>query len=254
MRQLRTMLALAIGCGCCFQTGVALASTPDAKRGPPRWVIGLRTGLWVPTGQVAQFRNGDGIDTGDDRLDRYTQLQIPLQLELGYKLRPPFLVGAYASGSVGPTAQSLKEVCDSVDTQCRVRSFRLGLQATWTFNEDLDQNWWIGLGLGVERLRWQARGERINATNTYGGVEFTALQLGANFRLSNILVIGPFASASWGRFETQIHKDDNDKTNYDFPHRAWHAWFGLGVRVAFDFAAPPPKRKIPAHLASRLLF
>lgn len=207
------------------------APTTDDAPTPPRahtgLQLGLRTGVAVPFGEV---------ESGARMSDSFTP-QVPIIADLGIKVAPDLFLGAYFGVSVGGVGDTVKQGCDAVGVDCTAVGVRFGIQAQYHFNPDGKWNPWIGYGIGLELLG--ASGSKNDDKFDAGlvGVEFAHFMAGADYRVNEVVGLGPFADFALGQYgSASIEATRNGvskKSSGELASPSLHEWLTLGLKVTF---------------------
>lgn len=185
----------------------------------------------LPTASHAQFtiggRLGYGIATGDAMtdfgMDDYVGSQIPLQLDLMYRITPAIAVGGYVSYGFAQPSGLGSDTCDLPGRDCSVSNLRLGVQGTYAFTEASPSFVpWLGVGFGWENSAFDSGSGAADTS----GWEYLNLQGGANWKVSPAFSVGPYAMFSIGEYSTV--------EGNDIPDTAMHQWLSFGVMGKFD--------------------
>ena len=202
---------------------------PPAHRG---FQLALRTGVTFPVGSVS--------GAAGDSMSRYFAAQVPLFLELGVKIHPMLFLGAYTSLSLGSTSSTFRtaEGCGEGGRSCLASSLRVGVEAQVHFKPDERIDPWVGYGIGLEVSSASASGGGVaEASQSFTGIELARIAGGADFRLSSLFGIGPYAELAFGTY-SHAHVDGYlgpaVKTgDTDISDGALHVWPTIGVRGVF---------------------
>lgn len=209
------------------------ANTPDAPQAAaqseslapkPGLELGARVGFGLGLGSVAQ----------DTKMSDQVGSQIPLIVDIGYRITPNIYVGGYGQLGYGIVTD---DHCNVPGVSCSAQSYRIGANAHYHFLPDQSFDPWVGVGFGYEWLHKSASGGPDTAASTVSGFELVNLQLGGDYRLSRNASIGPFASFALGQYSTQSSTfNGQDMTNgkSSIDQTALHEWLTLGVRGTFD--------------------
>lgn len=202
---------------------------PTADDAPPAAHTGLqlalRTGVAVPFGEV---------DDGSKMSDSFTP-QVPIIADVGIKVAPDLFIGAYVGVSFGGVGDTVKQGCDAVGVGCTAFGVRFGIQAQYHFNPDGQWNPWVGYGIGLELL--DASGSKNDDKLHAGlfGVEYAHFMAGVDYRVNDIVGIGPFADFALGQYgSTSLEATRNGvtkKSNGELSNPALHEWLTLGLKV-----------------------
>jgi hypothetical protein len=188
--------------------------------------VGLRSSYAIPLGSAA-----DGSALND-----LTKGAIPFQLDVGWRFDPHWLAGAYFAWGPALVADAGKralQASGASDVRGHYQQ-RLGIQGIYTFSPDQRLAPWAGLGLGYEWTRFaQAKVDGNETEIGLAGFE-ASLQLGGDYRVSRRFVVGPFASVSFGRYDSYTswtqHQGSSDSSVND---KGIHEWIQLGVKGSF---------------------
>jgi hypothetical protein len=225
-----------------------LASATPASRGDDaafvgRLHLGLRTGFGMPLGKYADvrtqatFRDEDVNSLGDD-----TYGVIPLWLDVGYRLHPNLMLGAYLMyGVVLPKTASASDPlgggCPN-GFDCSASGVRFGLQGQYSFAPDAAIKPWVGLAVGYEWIQSELSGElfgaALDAATTHSGPDLLQLQTGVDFSIDSSFALGPFAAASAMQYTSCSLILSGDASSCELNDGGWHGWLVLGARGAFE--------------------
>ncbi len=189
-------------------TAVRRASGAPARA----WEIGVGLGYSQGVGDIG---------SNSPTLTDLTHGGGELQLNVGYRIDPNWLVGLY--GTVGK--YSLGSLTpDSSD----VWSVTAGAQANYHFLPEEQWDPWVGLGFG-----W--RGHWIDkpvGTDARHGLDLARLQVGVDYRVSPEFSIAPYVGASASLFLAQELAQQTSFSNVHDPNV--NLFFFGGVMGRFD--------------------
>jgi outer membrane protein W len=183
-------------------------------------VLGVRLGFGFPIGKT----------TGEDSF-KFSNM-VPIWLDLGYKFTPNLMVGLYGHYAFAGISD-----CYS-NAECSAYVWRFGAQVQYEFSPEGTIDPWVGLGIGYEisggKITVTADGESLESTFQLKGFEFANLQVGADYKVSPTVGVGPFVSFSLGRYAS------GEQTRPGLPtesggveNKTMHEWLVLGVRGSF---------------------
>jgi hypothetical protein len=221
----------------------ATPETPSDAGAAGRVHLALRTGYGLPLGKYAEvrtlatFRDEDVNALGDD-----TYGVIPIWLDVGYRLHPRLLLGAYFMyGVVLPKTASASDPLGGGCPEgfdCTAAGVRFGLQGQYSFAPGATINPWVGLALGYEWIQSELSGEvfgaALDAATTHSGPDLLQLQAGADFRIGSGLSLGPFAAASAMQYTSCSLTLAGDESSCELNDGGWHGWLVLGARGALE--------------------
>lgn len=201
-------------------------STARADATPTGIEVGLRTGYAIPLGSMQDsLALHDTVDGA-----------IPIWIDAGYRFHPKAMIGAffqYGIGLVntGGTALGMK-ICGAYDN-CSASDIMFGVQLHYHLMPDATFDPWGGVGFGYEILDLDDPGT-ANSTGTgetsYRGFQFANLQIGADYKVTPSLGVGPFVMFSLGEYSGCSYTVLGNCTLQS----AMHEWLTLGVRVAYE--------------------
>ncbi len=184
--------------------------------------IGLRLGFGLPLGEAVQ-----DVDMGDGLIG-----QIPIWLDVGYKITPKVLVGLYASVGIlifeSADAPGDPGCPDGAD--CSGTDVRLGAQFHYFTNPGGASSFWLGAGVGYEWLSSDFDAAEIQ----YRGFEFINGQLGLDFATGDNTALGPFAALTVGQFSKFKFSLASQSTDGDIDQTGMHQWLMIGIRGTTD--------------------
>lgn len=170
--------------------------------------------LTIATGYAQGFGN---VASGQPSLTDVGQAGGAVQGGIGYRVLPPLTLGVY--GSYGLFGRG-----DQVDSSSTLTTASAGVQADWHLVPSggaIDP--WISLGSG-----W--RGYWVSAdrgTTSLQGLELAKLQLGADYRVSRAVSLGPVIGADLSLFLTQSTPISNGYANVQSPEVNTFVFAGL---------------------------
>jgi hypothetical protein len=191
---------------------VLLGATLPAAA-PAQTVLGLRAGLGVPWGELTRSAAvADSLES-----------MVPITLDLGIRLGPALVAGAYASYGVARPSKVWQEGCDLTSARCTAADLRIGAQLQLHADGGAS-GFWGGFGLGYEELRTR-NADGFVTELTFKGYDAT-LQCGFDFRASQALRIGPWLAATAGHFSAVTSGSERTLGS-----RALHGWLQAGLRA-----------------------
>ena len=154
-----------------------------------------------------------------------------LELDLGWRIDPHFLVGIYGTGAWFSTG-------DAPGNAFNNWSATAGVQGAYHFlpGENLDP--WISLGTGW-RGYWVNRPEGRDSRH---GLDLARLQVGLDVPVTNGVAVSPFVGASATLFLTQQLAQETSFT--DIQDRKVNVFLNAGVLGRFDLLGSPAPRKV----------
>ncbi len=190
---------------------VAAMALPGASRAQVN--VGLRLNYAIPMGNTVKGEKmTDGISG-----------QIPIQLDVGYRVIPELTLGVYGSYGFGMIASNIKDSTDSIST------LNLGVQALYDFPAFQQIKPWAGLGVGYE---WMTISPKVGDSAKADGWEFARLQVGADYAVAKNFNTGLFLSYSFAQFGTVSSGGVSVSVPSD--QKAMHEWFQIGIRGSYD--------------------
>jgi outer membrane protein W len=196
------------------------------------------------TGFEAALRLGYGIPLGDAagnaELSDGIAGQVPLILDIGYRITPMVFLGVYGQYGFAWLSDNYADGCDATNASCSAHDIRLGIEAQFHFQplEKLDP--WIGVGIGYEWAGLDVEVGNMEVDTTLSGFEFINLQAGLDIRVSEHFYVGPFLNFSIGQYSSASAScsggglcADQFGVNGDIDDKAVHEWLMLGVRAGF---------------------
>jgi hypothetical protein len=135
-------------------------------------------------------------------MDRLFITQGHLSSEFGLRFGPSFALGVYGDAGGGDVAASVRDTCLTAGQSCTGMTGRYGLLARYTWDPLEASAKWLSIGTGWEVAEvvpdHQGHG---SALFTYSGREYLRLGAGIDFRTSQALGLGLYASFAWGEYD-----------------------------------------------------
>jgi outer membrane protein W len=198
---------------------LGLLLAPAAPRA--QVAVGLRLGYAFSQGDIAK-----GAPMSDE-----TESQVPIQIDLTYRVTDRISAGAY--GSYG-FARLDSALCPS-GVSCTANVVRVGVEAFYAFESPGQRlSPWVGAGIGWERSYASQQGGGRRDEAIYSGLELLNLQVGADYRLAERVQAGPFVMMSVGRYSRLDVRTSAARISGSIDDPAFHEWFALGIRGRFE--------------------
>jgi hypothetical protein len=203
----------------------------------PGLQVGARVGFGAGTGSVYDgFKVSDGSNGF-----------VPFTADIGVRIIRELYVGAYGSYAYVIPKTNATSCPDTFD--CSVKDWRVGAEADWHFLPSHSLDPYVGVFGGYELLQNHVTGTTqvpipgvgpapgaVNAKVNDKGWEI-GLAAGADIRLARVLALGPYLSASLGRYiartgstDVQVNGTTVSSTGAPEVDHAYHELFMLGVR------------------------
>jgi len=200
------------------------STAPKAEsKGPRGFELGARLGFGLGLGKIG----GDGYETMSNTVGS----QVPLIVDVGYRITPNLYVGAYGQYGFGIVTS---DKCKG-DISCSAQSYRLGANVHYHFMPEGSFDPWIGAGTGFEWLHLSQSQGPASSSATLTGFEIVNFQVGGDYHLSPNASIGPFASFSLGQYGNLSADNGAGLTgSEEIKNTALHEWLTLGVKGTFD--------------------
>ena len=218
--------------------GAALLAASTARAAQPAqsgFEIGARTGYAFAAGNRGAPPNGTDQPVGD-----YVAGQIPLWLDVGYRLDDAFYVGGFFQYGFGIVNDDRRDTCRLDNVDCSASDMRLGLMGRYHLPVGSPLSPWLGFGVGYEWGTFSLHQSVIGSSNTdqtWSGFEFANLQVGADYHVAPKVALAPFVSVSFGQFRGISTKTTTGMTTTtteeDVAETSVHEWILIGVRAAF---------------------
>jgi outer membrane protein W len=191
--------------------------------------LGLRTGYAFPFGSFFSITRGAAAPSLADKVDGI----VPIWLDAGYRFTPNLYVGAdfqYGVGVVnsGPTN------CRIEGVSCAANNIMVGVGAHYHARPDKKIDPWVGIGAGYETFSFTTSFLGQTGYLQGGGFQLFDLQLGADYKATPSLGLGPFAMVGLGQFSSCSASGTGVPATCAVQQPTLHEWLTLGVRAAFD--------------------
>ncbi|MCP3100227.1 hypothetical protein LZ198_15260 [Myxococcus sp. K15C18031901] len=182
------------------------------------------------TGFAVGARLAYGIARGDafkqSPMAGHTDAVIAPQVDLSYFFTPRLALNLQGQYGIGQYSGSATE-----DTR-RGSVLRLGLGLSYHALSDSNGSPWVGAGVGLERLKTTTDDQAGRLIATATGFELLNLQAGIDFKLFDVVRVGPYFSGSAGRFlRATLERNGQELRSGSIEQKTVHFWFQPGVRV-----------------------
>lgn len=201
-------------------SGALADETVGVSRAAPEKTAGLYNALEISVG--AGYTQGVGnVGSGVPSLTDSGGAGTSLELDVGWRIDPHFLVGVYGTGAWFSTG-------DAPGNAFNNWSATAGVQGNYHFLPGESYDPWIGLGTGW-RGYWVNRPEGRDSRH---GIDLARLQVGVDVPVASGIAISPFIGASATLFLTQQLAQESSFS--DIQDRKVNVFFNAGVMGRFD--------------------
>ena len=201
----------------------------------PGFELGLRTGYAFSAGHIGAPPNGNDSALGD-----VISAQIPLWLDVGYRLNSDFYLGGYFQYGFGLVNDDRQNLCRNGNVDCSASDIRLGVMGRYALGTLGQTIPWVGLGIGYEWTKFSVHQSVLASSttdSTSSGFEIANLQFGLDYALTRDVRIAPFLSVSFGQYQSASTKTDagavTTTVDQDYDKKSVHEWILIGARFAF---------------------
>lgn len=217
-----------------FAQEATTTTTVDAPQSQPQYEphrrengleLGARLGFGLGLGSVF---DQEGATMSDN-----VGSQIPVVVDIGYRINRNFYVGGYGQYGYGIVSD---DRCGKNNITCSAQSYRIGINAHYHFMPDAAFDPWIGIGTGYEWLHKNMEQGSNSQAATLSGFEIVNLQVGGDYHLSRHASIGPFAQFALGQYSNAAASVNGQDVPGDtsIQKTALHEWLTFGVKGTFD--------------------
>jgi hypothetical protein len=149
-----------------------------------------------------------------------------VEVDLGYRIIPQLLVGAYGT-------LSRSQHGDLLDSDTSVTGASAGVQAAWHFRPERSIDPWVSLGTGGRALWLSPDSGKVTALQ---GFDLARVQIGADYRITQDIAIAPVIGGSVSLFVSQDSPMTTSYTEISDKKVNFTGFAGLSGR--FDFGGP----------------
>jgi len=187
-------------------------------------VVSGRIGFGFPGGDIIRpeffppplisWSMGDHIDS-----------KIPIWLEVGYRFTPIVWGSLYLELAPVNLASTF---CEN-GADCDGSDVRFGLDVQFHMMPYQRVDPWFGVGIGAEYLTIR---ELAGTDERFSGWEFPLLEGGLDFAVTPRFDLGPYASLSFGRYNSYRASGGGSSTTTDIGgDDRTHEWFQIGLKA-----------------------
>lgn len=225
----------------CFAAATGLvASTTSAQQLVPaiggRGIqIGLRVGYGIPFGKSGRTVS----DLIDGELSRSIKRQVPIGVDVGYRITPHVDVGLLLQYGFGLIGSSGDGNCNQPGVSCSSSDLVLGAGARFHLSPTAWFDPWLGLGFGYERLDVSIDSGDQTFSASASGFEYLDVQLGGDARVAPNVAVGPFVGFAIGQYRTGtyvsvVQQRGSSSLSHEIADKPFHEWLLLGLRGVYD--------------------
>jgi hypothetical protein len=199
----------------------------------PHFVVGVRSGYSWGLGDVAASMS----------LRDFVGFQVPVQLDVGFRLTPELLLGGYASYGFSRPTGATKDLCDGAGVSCSASALRGGVQLVWYLSDAGSQSaslWrdprhgrddtsgWVGFGAGYDSIKANVSGPGGSVDLSVSGLE-AFVQGGIDVYATRRSALALYAQISIGRFTS----GEVGGTSGTLSEQRFHEWLTVGLQAEF---------------------
>jgi hypothetical protein len=206
--------------------------------------VGLRAGYALPSGNAYE-QSGFGTFKEKD----LAKGVVPIQLDATWRFTGALSGGIYYAYGFGQTGSKLAQLCSTPGAACdRPNIVRYGVQLAYGLGPTAGFEPWLGLAAGMESATFKVKNFVYGVApgppptplvadlaGTLRGWE-TELQGGADYRVTQTFLAGPFISLGLGQYRTQHVTLSGQGTvaGGGVDSAKSHVWMSIGARGRFD--------------------
>jgi hypothetical protein len=212
---------------------VALAATaallaPMASRaseeeeGGQTFKLGLGIGYSMPFGDARKGESMANLYSGE----------VPVELELSYKLTHAFSAGVYGGygyGIVTPSGRLEADVAASGVIQS-IATWRVGIQGEYEFGKAGAGTPFLGARVGY--VTESVTGKNGWGNSSASGWEWLTLTFGVDFQAARGVAVAPYVSGAIGQY-TDVKPAGGSSQSIPGGEQTLHGWLTLGVRGTY---------------------
>ena len=192
------------------------SSPPSFEHLPGPVLLAAGLGLGVPFGSAP----------GDVPMSQLVKAQLRIPLQVGFRITPSVMAGAYVDIGFGAAGQATLEACHAAGgSGCGATSVHVGVQGRYAFTPTASRTPWVSAGAG-----WESTGVTFSGSSagnlSYSGTE---LRLGAGYDLRNDgrIGYGLFVDGALGWYQHAWGVGGSST----LPGQPAHGWVQAGVRM-----------------------
>jgi outer membrane protein W len=193
---------------------------PPPTQRSTNWQFAVRSAYAVPFGK--------STSASGDELSQVIKSDIPLALEVNYRLNDEVYLGGMFQYGFGSLSSPLAAAC--AGASCSASTLRFGVNAFWHVSPKKQLDPWLGIGMNYEQMKVSRSDLGGSEDLTISGLEFLNMQFGVDFQASHLFAVGPYMSAGLGQY---VHVDAGG-TSGDISNKAVHGWLNFGLKMTFN--------------------
>jgi opacity protein-like surface antigen len=197
---------------------IALLFIATPALAEPGLEVGIRTGFGLPMGK---------LDAKSASISDSVTGEVPLWIDVGYRIAPGIVVGVYGQAGVG-----LIKDCGYSD--CGITDWRFGVNGRYHVQPGGKIDPWLGIGAGFERIHVALTENNTKVSGDADGWELANFSAGLDIQAGDRVFLGPFVSFSLDETTSEgasFLGQTVSSTDFD---KAIHQWLLVGVRGRFD--------------------
>ena len=140
----------------------------------------------------------------------YVAGQVPLWLDVGYRLNSDFYVGGFFQYGFGIVNDDRQDACRLDNVDCSASDTRLGVMGRYHLPVNSPLSPWLGFGVGYEWGTFTLNQSVLGSSSTdatWSGFEFANLQVGADYHVAPKVALAPFRQRLVRPVSAHLHED-----------------------------------------------
>ncbi|HET9956105.1 MAG TPA: outer membrane beta-barrel protein [Polyangiaceae bacterium] len=220
-----------------FTLASSLSSLALAEEPTPSRIVGTAPSQALEISVSGGFAQGFGDVSKTTRISDFARDGASLQLGLGYRLSPRFMLGVYAEGAGYEHGALNSKETDSVGAAA-------GIQVQYHFAPFQRVDPWLSAGVGW-RGYWETEDDSVK--RSLQGVDSLRLQAGVDCRLTPQIALSPVLGVSIAKFLAEKQPGQSDFHEIDSPRS--NVFLFAGAMGRFDLGGLSYRN--PTQVASR---
>jgi hypothetical protein len=187
------------------------------------------------TGATSVTLNGITASVPASDLSSSVNGQLPLWLDVGYRISPEIYVGGFLQFGVIFPANNQTTGCGQNGQSCGGNDVLAGVDFHYHFLPKTSFDPWAGVGVAYEWLNTSSSSGGQSSGGQLAGWQYVNFQLGGDYKIAPNIGIGPFVMLSLGQYDSySFSGSQGASTSGDVPSKALHEWLTFGVRGTYD--------------------
>jgi hypothetical protein len=188
------------------------------------------------TGVALAFQTGYSLPSGkltdSDTMGDWFGGQVPIWVELGFRVTPQLFIGGYGALGFGEVGGAMDTACSAKSLDCSSRSLRAGFAVRYRYFATETIHPWLGYAAGYESNSAVISAGSAEGVFNFTGWELAHLSAGIDVSDGELFGVGPVVDYGIGQYNHVSYEETGrPSADNEIAQTATHQWVTFGLRL-----------------------